>query len=160
MLEDSWDSHFYRQKPTIVSTMGSPRIIRPGKRLQFANLKIAIYMFIYPLNTVIFDSYVSLPEGIEFDGSDNLLSQQKMPSIGFESGEKKTSSPIFTENQLDGGSSEVREQLKKYVMWLVDVRPSGMCHQSMFDSEISPGQPQKDGSTSWPGVGDPGVPIF
>jgi hypothetical protein len=37
---------------------------------------------------VIFDSYVSLPEGIEFDGSDNLLSQQKMPSIGFESGEK------------------------------------------------------------------------
>ena len=45
-------------------------------------------------------------------------------------------------------------------MWLVDVRPSGMCHQSMFDSEISPGQPQKDGSTSWPGVGDPGVPIF
>ena len=84
---------------------------------------------------MIFDSYVSLPEGIGFDGSDNLLSQQKMPSIGFESGKKNTS-PIFTKNQLDGGSSEVREQLKKYVMWLVDVRPSGMRHQSMFDSEI------------------------
>ena len=75
--------------------MGYPRITRPGKRLQFANLKIAIYMFIYPWNTVISDSYVSLPEGIGFDGSDNLLSQQKMPSIGFESGKKNTS-PIFT----------------------------------------------------------------
>ena len=155
--------------------VGYPRITRPGQRLQFANLKIAIDMFIYPLNTVIFDSYVSLPEGIEFDGSDNLLPQQKMQSIGFEfgSGEKKRTQ--FSPHQLDGGSSEVREQLKKYVMWLVDVRPSGMwkslarklafklssIHNRLFslvsfwraacDSEISPKkrQPQKGNVVAW-----------
>ena len=45
--------------------MGSKGDTRPGKRLQFANLKMAIESsLIYPLKMVIFHSYVSLPEGI------------------------------------------------------------------------------------------------
>ena len=41
---------------------------RPGKRLQFATLTMAIEMsWVFPLNIVIFHSYVSLPEGRDLD---------------------------------------------------------------------------------------------
>ena len=38
-------------------------LTRPGQRLQFANLKIAIEIVELAIKMVIFHSYVSLPEG-------------------------------------------------------------------------------------------------
>ena len=44
-------------------SLGKRGVTRPGKRLQFANLKIAIEFVDLPIKMVIFHSYVSLPEG-------------------------------------------------------------------------------------------------
>ena len=45
-------------------SLGKRGVTRPGKRLQFANLKIAIEFVDLPIKMVIFHSYVSLPEEV------------------------------------------------------------------------------------------------